>query len=66
MLGDLEDEALALVRRLQSVQNLGQFAIELHVDDGADHLRDAASGIGACFHSLVLSTAFVRALRRPR
>ena len=47
MLGDLEDEAVAEVGRLERVQDLGQRAVELHVDDGADHLRDAAgAGVG--------------------
>ncbi len=40
VLGDLEDEALALVHGLERVQDLGQMPVELHVDDGAHHLAD--------------------------
>ena len=45
MLRDFEHKALAIVRRLERVQNLGQMTVELHVDDGADDLRDAARGL---------------------
>jgi len=44
MLRDFEHEATALVPGLQRVENLGQMAVELHVDDGTDHLGDAACG----------------------
>ena len=42
MLGDLEDEAVAAVRRLERRQDRRQLAVEGDVDDGADHLADAA------------------------
>ena len=38
MLGDFEHEAVAVVRRLERVQDRRQVAVELHVDDGADDL----------------------------
>ena len=37
----------AVVVGLERVQDLGQVAVELHVDDGADHLRDPAGRVGA-------------------
>ncbi len=65
MLGDFENQALALVCRFQRVENLGQVAVELHVDDGADDLGDAARGlVGGHFTSSSILT--IRALRRPR
>ena len=42
VLGDLEHEGLAVVVGGERVQNLGQFIVELHVADGADHLGDFA------------------------
>ena len=45
MLRDFEHEAVAVVGRLQRVEDRRQFALELHVDDGADHLGDAAGGV---------------------
>ena len=42
MLGDFEHQAVALVLRLERVQNLRQVPVELHVDDGADDLGDLA------------------------
>ncbi len=47
MLGDFEHQALALVGRLERVENLRQMAVELHVDDGADDLGDAPRGLVA-------------------
>ena len=41
LLGHFEHEAVAAVRGLERVQDLRQVAVELHVDDGADDLRDA-------------------------
>ena len=41
MLGDLEDEPVAVVVGLERVQDRRQGALELHVDDGAGHLGDA-------------------------
>ena len=46
MLGDFEHEPLALVLRLQRVQDRRQVAVELHVDDGADDLGDFSDGVG--------------------
>ena len=40
MLGDLEHQALALVGRLQRIENFGQMPVELHVDDGAHNLAN--------------------------
>ncbi len=42
VLGDFEDEAIAMVLRLERVQNGWQLVGEMHVDDSARHLRDAA------------------------
>ena len=42
MLRDLEHQALTLVLRLERVQDRRQLLPELHVDDRADHLRDAS------------------------
>ncbi len=38
MLGDFEHQAVAAVVGLERIENLRQFAVELHVDDGARHL----------------------------
>ena len=43
MLGDLEHEAIALVRRLERVENCRQVPVELHVDDGARDLANATN-----------------------
>jgi hypothetical protein len=40
VLGHLEHQPLAVVVGLERVQDRGQVAVELHVDDGADHLGD--------------------------
>ena len=72
LLGDFEHEAMAVVGRLEGVENGGQVAVELHVDDGADHLGDAAGGIRDIRHDLTSSfvvlraMALVRAPRRPK
>ena len=72
LLGDFEHEAIAVVDRLERVENGGQVAVELHVDDGADHLGDAAGGIRDIRHDLTSSfvvlraMALVRAPRRPK
>jgi predicted transcriptional regulator len=46
MLGNFEHETVAVVRRLQRVENFRQMRFELHVDDGADHLGNMAFGMG--------------------
>ena len=49
MLRDFEHQAVAAVVGLERVQDRRQIALELHVDDGADHLRDLAGLVGfAC------------------
>jgi hypothetical protein len=50
MLRNLEDKTIAVVGRLKRVEDGGQLAVELHVDDGADHLGDAAGGVGDISH----------------
>ena len=45
VLGDFQHQARALVVGLQRVENGRQIAVELHVDDGADDLGDAAGGV---------------------
>jgi hypothetical protein len=44
MLGDLEHQAVAVVVGLERVHDLGQMALELHVDHGARDLADAPDG----------------------
>jgi hypothetical protein len=64
MLRNLENQANRLaglgvdVRRFQGVQDRRQFTVELHVDDGADDLRQAAFGVGlgGCGHGWVSSS----------
>ncbi len=54
--GRFENQAVAEVLRLQRVQDLRQLAIELHVDDGADHLCDTAgAGVGGLVFDRLLS-----------
>ncbi len=43
MLGDFEHQPVALVAGFQRVQDLRQMTLELHVNDGADYLRDFSS-----------------------
>ena len=60
MLGDLENEAVAVVRRLERVQDLREVSVELHVDDRADHLSYAPGGdacLEAAGHGLSSSSA---------
>ena len=45
MLGDLQDQRLALMVDMERVQDRRQVALELHVDDGAHHLRDPAHDV---------------------
>jgi hypothetical protein len=48
VLRHLENQALAVVVGFQRVQDLGQVVVELHVDDGADDLRDFAFCFAMC------------------
>jgi hypothetical protein len=43
MLGNFEHEALALILRLKRVEDSGQMAVELNVNNGASHLPDTAN-----------------------
>jgi hypothetical protein len=63
VLGHFQHQPLAVVVGLERVENRGQITLELHVDDGADHLGDLAGGflVGHCF-----SLRFLRAPRRPK
>ena len=45
MLRDFEHKTIAVVNRLERVENRRQIAVELHIDHGADHLGDATGGI---------------------
>ena len=56
-----QHQALAVVLGLQSVQNRRKMAVELHVHDGADHLRDFSFGLCHVFNPYG-----VRAPLRPR
>jgi hypothetical protein len=47
VLRDFENEPLAIIVGFQSIQNLGQVAIELHVDDGAGNLSHAPDFVAA-------------------
>ena len=42
MLGDFEHQAIAVIVRLQRIENRGQISLELHIDDGADDLGDVS------------------------
>jgi len=76
MLGDFEHQPdfLAglgvLVLGLQRVENGGQFALEFHVDDGADDLAEFAFGVGhdgLSFHKRGREAARqLKTTRRPR
>ena len=55
MLRDFENEAIAVVDRLERVEDRRQVAVELHVDDGADHLGDAAGGVRDIGHFVTSS-----------
>src|SRR5450432_685382 len=62
MLSDLEYQAVAAVHGLKRVENRRQMSFELHVDDGADDLRDASGLVGGCSHENSLLE--VRKLKR--
>src|ERR1700730_608310 len=46
VLGNFQHEAVALVARLQRIEDGGELTFKLHVDDGADHLGDMSDSIG--------------------
>ncbi len=50
MLRHFEHQTVAAVLGLDRVENGGQMSLELHVDDGADDLRDASGLVGGCGH----------------
>ena len=50
MLRNLEHQAVAAVLGFDGVENGRQMAFELHVDDGADDLRDASGLVGGGCH----------------
>ena len=66
MLRDFEHEARAVVDRLERVEDRRQFAFELHVDDGADHLGDVAGGVRGIRHLQTSSFQFAFRRRRGR
>ena len=53
MLRHFEHQAIAAVLGLDRVQDGGQMPLELHVDDGADDLRDASGLVGGCGHKTI-------------
>ena len=54
MLRDFENQALAAVLGLKRVQDRWQMILELHVDDGADDLRDLSDSVG-CGHIVLVT-----------
>src|SRR6185312_1807398 len=50
MLGDFEHKPVTTVLGLDRIQNGRQMSLELHVNDGADDLRDASGLVGGCSH----------------
>ena len=54
VLGDLEHQTMAVVVGRQRVQDRRQVAVEMHVDDRADHLGDPADGVRDIGHVDVL------------
>ena len=59
MLRHFEHQTVAAVLGLDRVQNGGQMSLELHVDDGADDLRDASGLVGLCGHKLSPSNSYL-------
>ena len=66
VLRHLEHEARAVVDRLERVEDRRQFALERHVDDGADHLGYAAGGVRGIGHLQTSSFQFAFRRRRGR
>ncbi len=48
MLCDFEDQAVAAIVGFERVEDFRQIAVEFHIDDGADDLRDAARARVRC------------------
>ena len=61
VLRDLKDQILAVILCDQDVEDLRHLILEMHVNDGADDLRDFADCV--CH---VVSSPVLRALQRPR
>ena len=49
MLRHFEHQAVAVVVGFQRIEDRRQLAVEMHVDDGADDLRNAPDLIGLCW-----------------
>ncbi len=60
MLRHFEHQAVALVLGLQRIEDRRQLAFELHVDDGADDLRDASALIAFVGHGYPLRRKYRR------
>ena len=68
MLGNFEHEAVALVARLQRIEDGGEVTFKLHVDDGADHLGDMSDSIGheySFFTSVPATGSRIRKIEPP-
>ena len=48
MLRDFKDQAVAAIIGFESVEDFRQIAVEFHIDDGTDDLRDVASARVGC------------------
>ena len=48
MLRDFEDQAVAAIVGFERVEDFRQIAVEFHIDDGADDLRDVARARVGC------------------
>ncbi len=65
MLGDFKHQTVSAVPGFDRVQNRRQVSLELHVDDGADDLRNASGLVCGCGHKLSPSNSvFVRLVGR--
>ena len=58
MLGDFQHQAVAAVLGLQRVEDRGQVAFELHVDDGADDLGDVSDFVGFGHVSILVTKLY--------
>ena len=48
MLCDFENQAVAVIVGFERVEDFRQIAVEFHIDDGADDLRDVARARVGC------------------